>query len=619
MRLRRAAVALATLALVAVSGAGGAGSGRPANGPIVFAAGPDAYVGYMSQFVTDDLGPGRASFIEMDENAENPVLSPTGRFVTYHEWIGRYPESSRPEVFVQSTKNGSRHSIGRGCDPEWSPSGRQIAFIRVISDQFCNQAELAIVNRDGSGLRELVSGAVSRPTWSPDGRWIAFLQGADLRVIRPDGTDAHAVAFGVDSGTSWFPYSWAPDSRRLAVVEAGELKTVSVSTGGDTLADDAFWPRWSPGGRWIAFLRYRGSENEVVVVDVNDGRQTVVGQGLEPAWIGKDRLAFAANGGIRTVAHDGSSSRLAVRAPNFAWYRDLQPSGPRRGLAFRRETVDYAAQLFALDTDVDSVRRLTAPTVRGVDPAVSPDGRSVAFSRVRPEGNHVLAVVGVAGQRLRTLTHNRYGWDYEPAWSPNGKRIAFIRASAAFEGALYTVGARGGKPQRMWSGARPGHPSWAPDGRHIAIDGVYRSQTVGIRLVVPGTAGSVEITHPPYAYGQVDLAPSWSPDGAKLAFVRRSYQVHGYLDQAFVLTLATGEERPITTSGYENTSLHPLAARWSPDGTSVAVVTCVEPGFFTCVRAAVATVAPDGTGLVRHWERPKRSALDVAWAASPRR
>lgn len=615
MRLRGAAAALAILALVAVGSAGGAGPEARENGPIVFAAEP---ADSMAQFVAADLGSGRMPFIEMAESAENPVLSPAGRFVAFAQWIGEYPGIT-PQVFVQGMKRGAKHRVAEGCDPAWSPSGTRIVFIHVISEEFCNVAKLAIVNRDGSGLRDLVFGAVSRPSWSPDGRWIAFLQGSDLRVVRPDGTDAHTVASGDGSYTSWFPYSWAPDSTRIAVVAGSELQIASVSGGVTHVADDAFGPRWSPNGRWIAFERLRGSELDVVDVDVHDLKQTVVGQGNEPTWIGGDRLAFTATAGIRTVAHDGSSARLAVRAPNFVGYRDLQHVGSRHGLAFRRETVDYASNLFALGPDLESVRRLTAPTVRGVDPAVSPDGRRVVFSRVRPEGNHVLAVVGIAGGQARALTHNRYGWDYQPAWSPNGKRIVFVRGSSGFEGALYAVGSRGGKPGRIWSGNRPGHPAWARDGRRIAIDGVSRSQTAGIRLVVPGIAGSVQITHPEYPYGQTDVAPSWSPDGAKLAFVRRSYAGHGYSDRAFILTVATGEEHPITTSGYENTSLHPLAARWSPDGTSVAVVTCLELGFFTCMRAGVATVPPDGAGLVNRWDRPKRSALDVAWAPSPRR
>lgn len=103
-----------------------------------------------------------------------------------------------------------------------------------------------------------------------------------------------------------------------------------------------------------------------------------------------------------------------------------------------------------------------------------------------------------------------------------------------------------------------------------------------------------------------------------LSFVRR-YSGHGASDQVFVLDLATGEQQPITRLTDENTFLHPSAAHWSPDGTRLVVPTCVVPGFLTCVRAGVATMAPDGTLANTEWERPTLSALDVGWGPSPQR
>jgi Tol biopolymer transport system component len=607
MRFRGAAAALATLALVAVSGAGSAGTETRANGQIIFAVGPaDNADNAVRQFVAADLRSRRTTFTEIPDRAENPALSRDGRHLAYDEWVGEYPVNHRPLVFVQSMKDGSRHSVGRGCDPAWSPSGRRIAFIHVISDDFCNIAELAIVNRSGSGMRSLFTGIVTNPNWSPNGRWIAFLAGTTLYVIRPDGTDVHALVGDV-GGT----YSWAPDSKRIAVVVGEGVRIAAVAGGVKVLADNAQRPTWSPTGRWIAFERYSGTSN-IIVADANGSTRTVVGTGLEPTWIGDDLLVFTTIDGMRSVAHDGSRSRLVVKAPPYVWYHDLQPLRSSASLAFARETIDYTTILYALDPTRETVRRMMAPSVRGADPAVSPDGLQVAFARVRPEGNHVIAVKGTTGvRRVRTLTHNPYGWDYEPAWSPDGHQIVFVRGKPPIERALYVVGVHGGKPRLLWSGDRPGHPAWAPDGRRIAIDGVRDSESPGIRLVVPGTEGSVQITHP--SPGAVDLAPSWSPDGTQLAFVRH---LGFYLDAVFVLTLSSGEERQIVPNALETTTMHPLAARWSPDGTSLVVPTCVELLFESCGRMAVATMASDGSGVVRRWERPKLSALDVAWAAA---
>src|SRR5262245_48749004 len=122
MRFRGAA-ARATLALVAVSGAGGAGSEAPETGPSVLAASP---ADSMSQFVAADLASGRTAFIELADSAKSPVLSARGRFLAFTEWVGDYPAIT-PHVIVRGMRGGSRQSVGEGWEPAWSPSGTRIA------------------------------------------------------------------------------------------------------------------------------------------------------------------------------------------------------------------------------------------------------------------------------------------------------------------------------------------------------------------------------------------------------------------------------------------------------------------------------------------------------------
>lgn len=607
---------LAGVALAAVSGAGSADRAALANGPVVFSASP----GEVPQLVTADLRSRRTKTITALARTETPVLSPGGRFVAFHQWVGDYP-ALQPQVGVlRADGRGRRRWIATGCDPAWSPAGKQIAFIHQTSSaDHCVRAELAVVNRDGSALSGLYAGIVSKPGWSPDGRWIAFFRWSEsasetgLYVIHPDGSDAHLLAAAGDA------FSWAPDSRRIAVLTGDGLEVASVDGGGlRRLAGNAYRPRWSPNGRWIAYEEDRGPTRAIVVIDVDELTKTVVGDGLEPAWVGNNLLAFNTVTGIRVAAPDGTSSRLAIKAPVGAWFDGLRSLGGARGVSFRRYAYDYGANLYTMSSAKWAARRLTEARVFAVDPSVSPDGSRVAFTRVRPEGNHVIAIVGSNGRNLRTLTHNRYGWDHQPAWSPDGRRILFVRERSLLDGALYEVRARSGQPHLVWSGERPNHPAWAPNGRAIAIDGVpgRTSPTRGIRLVTSGRKGAVELTHPPDS--SEDLAPSWSPDGTKLAFVRRLRSRYTY-ERAFVLTLATGEERPLTEYRPANSFLHPFAARWSPDGRKLVVLTCAELGFNSCQAAAVTTMAADGTGAVTRWQRPKLSALDVAWAPAPSR
>jgi Tol biopolymer transport system component len=616
MLLRPAVVVVAMLTLLGASSSPAAGPQPVKNGQIIFSA----YAGNAPQFVTADLRSQKTVPVSGLERAEDPTLSPDRRFVAFYQWVGDYP-SSEPQIGVQPVGGGRPRWIATGCDPAWSPSSARVAFIHVTSPQErCTRAELAVLNRDGSGQRSIYSGIVWSPSWSPNGRWIAFLKyieepasRADLYVIRPDGSDPHSVAEGVGDG-----YSWSPDSARLAVITRqdnfkGKLAIGSVEGGPlEPLADDPYEPRWSPDGRRIAFTR--SSSPSIFVVDVGNHRETVVGDGSSPAWVGGNRLAFVTTAGISVARWDGSERRVAIRAPFGVWYHDLWSLPRGGGVAFRRETEDYGGNLYTFS---GKTHRLTAPGIRAVDPAASPNGRRVAFTRVRPEGNHVIGVVGSDGRGVRTLTHNRYGWDYQPSWSPDGKRVLFVRAHSYSDGSLYVVGARGGKPHLLWTGVRPGHPAWAPDGHMIAMDGVSgrSSTTRGIRLITPGEDGFVETTHP--SEWSWDLAPSWSPDGTKLVFVRHTYS-RWFYERVYVLTLATGQEQEIRGLSLGGWS-HPMAARWAPDGTRLATVVCLVPGFGYCDQIGVGTMRPDGSDAVTLWQSKKLDALDVSWAASPRR
>jgi dipeptidyl aminopeptidase/acylaminoacyl peptidase len=108
-------------------------------------------------------------------------------------------------------------------------------------------------------------------------------------------------------------------------------------------------------------------------------------------------------------------------------------------------------------------------------PAVSPDGRQVAFGvsvydMDENRGNGDLWLVPVAGGAPRRLTTNKAG-DSSPDWSPDGRRIAFVSKREGDTAAqLYVIPVDGGEPERLTDlPLGVDSPRFFPDGRRIAF------------------------------------------------------------------------------------------------------------------------------------------------------
>lgn len=76
------------------------------------------------------------------------------------------------------------------------------------------------------------------------------------------------------------------------------------------------------------------------------------------------------------------------------------------------------------------------PLVEGVDPAISPDGSKLAYTKMDSAGNRAIAVVDAAGGQGRVLPGIPGDNNYGPVWSPDGKFIYFNH----FKDSDWTIG-----------------------------------------------------------------------------------------------------------------------------------------------------------------------------------
>ena len=166
--------------------------------------------------------------------------------------------------------------------------------------------------------------------------------------------------------------------------------------------------------------------------------------------------------------------------------------------------------------------------------------------------------LGLGGRVQVTLDP---GLEIEPAMSPDGRLVAYaggsmnaleIQVRQRVGGAALAVAAQSGRPQRF--------PIWSPDGTRILFSsprGVEVVSALGgpARLVVPDEHDpGVD----PWGSGGPLMPAGWSPDGRRIAFVRR--------DTLLIRDLDGGTERALAQDG----EMHSFA--WSPDGRWIACV-----------------------------------------------
>jgi eukaryotic-like serine/threonine-protein kinase len=384
-----------------------------------------------------------------------------------------------------------------------------------------------------------LAGVVSSPSLSPDGRYVVFTWTGP----KQDNRDLYVQQIGAGSPL------------RLTTDPAEDLSA-----------------SWSPDGRAIAFLRAepQGQKKEVRLIAPLGGVERKVGA-IQP------RMQFA---GLTVEWCPNSTCVLVTDSPG-----------------------GKSDALFAIAIDSGEKRQVTFPPelVSDVDPAVSPDGRSLIFRRnttsFRGSFYRVALSDGAvpSGEPVRLTPPLGEG---ASTWTRDGREIVFSANRV-----LWRFDAiKGGTPARLASVGQDGQsPVIAPtdDGRQrlVYLHSVADVNVWRVTLSEPGAPASAQPVAA-IASTRGDFNPAVSPDGRRMAFVSdRSGDW-----QVWVADADGSGASKLTSMGFRSI---PGSLSWSPDGASIAFMGDPEG------RGDVFVVPASGG-------RPRILSAKLSYAAFPR-
>jgi Tol biopolymer transport system component len=276
-------------------------------------------------------------------------------------------------------------------------------------------------------------------------------------------------------------------------------------------------------------------------------------------------------------------------------------------IVFSAEGTDGYSHLYAMQPDGSERRQITDFGTNDTDPAVSPDGRTIAFVHQLEDVSPAIATIPIDGGTVTWLTDAELRVTHGPSWSPDGTRIVFAAEDGQMR-RIYLMDADGSDLQPItgedviW----PEDPAWSPDGTRIAFAASPSASredgqpSRDIFTTDPQGREPVNVTNSSGALAD-EFGPTWSPDGERIAFARGN----GEGSAIVVRRLPAGPETHVTDG-----SRIDVSPAWSPDGRLIVFDSHpLEGGGYDLWK-----VRPDGTASE---QLTFEGGFGAAWQAVP--
>jgi Tol biopolymer transport system component/DNA-binding winged helix-turn-helix (wHTH) protein len=386
------------------------------------------------------------------------------------------------------------------------------------------------------------AGEQVQPTFSPDGRQIAFV---------------------------WITENNA--SRRIYVKTIGSEDVKQLTS--DT--DDQFSPTWSPDGRQIAYLARSNEGLSLSVANVNSRdlpHKLLIPQ--QPSHWEQGALSWAPSGkSLIYPDHAGTApdssiflldlhtfNTRSITTPPPGWEGDLNPaySPDGRWIAFTRASETAVRDIYYMSTSTGELHQLTRDHTNIDSLTWTADSSSIIFSSNRG-GKYGLWKIGLkdkAPERLPVGTEDAY----QPTVGPKPGELAYTQGSAIWS--ILRLQQSSAKESSVQSDAvltstqQDSAPSLSPDGSFFA----FQSRRSGNQEIWIASQAGDQLRQLTFMAGPLTGSPSWSHHANKILFDSRP----GGHSHIFCVPAAGGRPKQLTFGDAND-----ITPRWSHDDQSI--------------------------------------------------
>jgi Tol biopolymer transport system component len=459
---------------------------------------------------------------------------------------------------------------------------------------------------------------------------------ATAQTPRPPKT----VAFSTSEGTT-LSFDVSPDARTVVFDLLGQLWILPASGGAaraitDAVRDSAedLDPSFSPDGRRLLFRGERNGRTGLWLLNLDSDEVHQLTQLENPegydgnaAWspdggtIGFARTVFPPAGGRRRSVimlldvASGNLRELSIKGPPDTNASDpvWLPDGKQMVFVNRRGQSEAGGRIWIVPAAGGTATPVTGESVQAVSPAVSKDGRRIAYFALDTDGRAQLWSQDIVNGTPLRLTDHKDVTATRVRWIPGQDKLMY-----SADGRLWTIAATGGQPgpvaftahvsfmRQSYAAAPvtfpgPGQPQMArgfmglalsPDGHRIGM------LALGKLWIIPIGDAPRKVADVPFAATSL----AWAPDGNEVAWSAGAPNQ----EDLFATSLETGVTRRVTSLPGRETN-----PAYSPDGRHLAFVQVQNDDGVLRIIAAHARDVTDPA------KTQSLGSIGTKWASSP--